>query len=300
MSKVENLFNALREDEESVFYAADQITKNLINRAKKSHYPRDNVFVNIYNEDKNLKQEVVSSSCLPLTTPFILRKGNVDRSTLYSFKGPFEALQADIADIRFLAKPAVNPHYCLLFVDLFTNMTHTYPMKKRKQLANKTAEFYEDIESQHSNQSQKMRLQTDLEFQQNTIKHLNEKYNVEMHSTKLREGKAFAAEQKIREFKKILLKSKIIIKDKGSDGGERLNPKEIIRKATSNMNKKLCQCTTLHLKQFLKKVLIQKPAVNFNKYTIFIDLTQLANDTTEKKNILQKLTNKKGDNYEIH
>ena len=37
-------------------------------------------------------------------------------------------------------------------------------MKKRKQLANKIAEFYEDIESQR-NQSQKMRLQTDLEFQ---------------------------------------------------------------------------------------------------------------------------------------
>ena len=179
-------------------------------------------------------------------------------------------------------------------------MTYTsYPMKTSKELANKIAEFYGDIESQRSNQSQKMRLQTDLEFQQNAIENLNEKY-VEMYSTKLREGKAFAAEQKIREFKKILLKSKRIIKDKGSDGGERLNPKEIIRKATSNMNKKLCQCTTLHLKQFLKKVLIQKPAVNFNKYTIFIDLTQLTNDTTEKKNILQKLTNKKGDNYEIH
>ena len=58
-----------------------------------------------------------------------------------------------------------------------------------------------------------MRLQTVLEFQQNTIKNLNEKYNVEMYSTKLREGKAFAAEQKIREFKKILSKSKRIIKD---------------------------------------------------------------------------------------
>ena len=163
MSKVENLFNALRKDEESVFYAADQITRNLINRAKKSYYPKDNVFVNIYNENKNLKQEV-SSSNLFLTTPFIPQKANVDRSTLYSFKGPFEALQADIADIRFLAKSAVDPQYCLLFVDLFTNMTYTYPMKKRKQLANKIAEFYEDIESQR-NQSQKMRLQTDLEFQ---------------------------------------------------------------------------------------------------------------------------------------
>ena len=45
-----------------------------------------------------------------------------------------------------------------------------------------------------------MRLQTDLEFLQTEIKKLNEKYNVNMFSTKLRGGKAFSAEQKIREF----------------------------------------------------------------------------------------------------
>ena len=53
-----------------------------------------------------------------------------------------------------------------------------------------------------------MRLQTDLEFLENEIKKLNKKYNVEMFSTKLRGGKAFAAEEKIREFKKLLFKSK--------------------------------------------------------------------------------------------
>ena len=53
-----------------------------------------------------------------------------------------------------------------------------------------------------------MRLQTDLEFKQNQIKKLNDEFDVEMFHTKVRGGKAFAAEQKIREFKKILLKSK--------------------------------------------------------------------------------------------
>ena len=73
-----------------------------------------------------------------------------------------------------------------------------YIFYEKKKTANKIAEFYEDIECLHSNQSQKMRLQTDLEFlefQQNAIENLNKKY-VEMYSTKLREGKAFAAEQK--------------------------------------------------------------------------------------------------------
>ena len=54
----------------------------------------------------------------------------MNRSTLYSFKGPFEVLQADIADNRFLGKLAVDPKFCLLFVDLFTFMIYTHPIKK--------------------------------------------------------------------------------------------------------------------------------------------------------------------------
>ena len=57
-----------------------------------------------------------------------------------------------------------------------------------------------------------MRLQTDLEFLQNEIKKLNKKNNVDMFSTKLRGGKAFAAEQKIREFKNCFLKVNVYIK----------------------------------------------------------------------------------------
>ena len=51
-----------------------------------------------------------------------------------------------------------------------------------------------------------MLLQTDLEFKQNQIKKLNDEFNVEMFHTKVWGGKAFAAEQKIREFKKKFIK----------------------------------------------------------------------------------------------
>ena len=47
-----------------------------------------------------------------------------------------------------------------------------------------------------------MRLQVDQEFQQNEIKNLNKKYNVEIISTKIHGGKVFVAEQKICELKK--------------------------------------------------------------------------------------------------
>ena len=46
-----------------------------------------------------------------------------------------------------------------------------------------------------------MRLQVDNEFQQVKIKDLNEQSNVEMFPIAVRRGKAFTAEQKIRELK---------------------------------------------------------------------------------------------------
>ena len=77
-----------------------------------------------------------------------------------------------------------------------------------------------------------MRLQVDLEFQQNKIKKINQKYNVEMFSSKNRGGKAYAAEQKIREFKKILFRIKKTYKRLK----KRLNSTKLIKKAVENMN----------------------------------------------------------------
>ena len=71
-------------------------------------------------------------------------------------------------------------------------------MKKRHLLSRKMEIFYKEIQAKRK--TNKMRLQTDLEFRQNEIKNLNKKYNVEMFPTRVRGGKAFAAEQKIREF----------------------------------------------------------------------------------------------------
>ena len=77
-----------------------------------------------------------------------------------------------------------------------------------------------------------MRLQTDLEFNQNKIKELNKKFDVDMFHTQLHGGKAFAAEQKIRELKKILLRIKRFEKLRK----KRIRPNELIRKAVQNMN----------------------------------------------------------------
>ena len=95
---------------------------------------------------------------MPLATSFIEKRSNIHRSTLYSFSKPFEALQTGIADIRFLTKSAVDPKYCLLFVDLFTSKIFVYPMKNRSLLARKMELFNNDIKDKRTGG---MRLQTD-------------------------------------------------------------------------------------------------------------------------------------------
>ena len=121
------MFRNLQKNPRSIFYSVGNLSNSLLNKAKKSTYDKDKVFVSLYNEleDKNFYQ----NNNLPLVTPFINKRSNIDHSTLYSIGKPFELLHADIADLRFLAKSAVDPKYCLLIVDLFTSKIYVYPMK---------------------------------------------------------------------------------------------------------------------------------------------------------------------------
>ena len=181
--RIQSLFKTLENDPKSVFDRVENLFKTIIDKAKKSVYDKNKVFV----------------------IPFVEKKSNIDQSTLYSISKPFELLHADIADLRFLAKSTVDPKYCLLVADLFTSKVYVYPMKNRTLLAKKLEILYNDLQSKWSG---KMHLQTDLEFNRNKIKELNKKNDVDMFHTRLRGGKKFPAEQRIRELKKIILRSK--------------------------------------------------------------------------------------------
>ena len=229
IKRTENLFNSLQKNTNSIFYlAGNTITKTLINKASKSVFAKDQLFVNLYKQLED-KTKFKNTNLLPITTPFYESKSNVDHSALFSISKPFELLHGDIADTRFLAKSAVDPKYCLLMVDLFTSKVYVYPMKNRSLLAKKLKLFYDDIQKKRTGL---MRLQTDLEFKQNEILKLNNDYDVEMFHTKVRGGKAFAAEQKIGQFKKLLLKGKRLEKE----SKKRLKPLQLIANVTKNMN----------------------------------------------------------------
>ena len=72
-------------------------------------------------------------------------------------------------------------------------------MRSRKQTLQKLNQFYDEIKSKRKKKT--MRLQVGNEFQQVKNKDLNDKCGIEMFTTSVKGGKAFAAEQKIRELK---------------------------------------------------------------------------------------------------
>ena len=100
-------------------------------------------------ESENTKAKI------PFYTHFVEQRKDIDRSSaLYSIKAPFELVHADVADIRFFSKSAVDPKYCLLAVDLFTSKTYVYPMKSRNLLARN---FSIEIFNRKDNRSQKIK-----------------------------------------------------------------------------------------------------------------------------------------------
>ena len=54
----------------------------------------------------------------PTRTDYV-EKREIDRSTLYSFDGPFQLLHAHVGNLEFLGKNATIPQYVLVVVDLY-------------------------------------------------------------------------------------------------------------------------------------------------------------------------------------
>ena len=70
--RIQNSFKTLQNDPKSVFYSVGNLSKTIINKAKKSVYDKDKVFVNLYEklEDKNFHNK----ETVQLVTPFLKKK----------------------------------------------------------------------------------------------------------------------------------------------------------------------------------------------------------------------------------
>ena len=267
--QLKNLYKKLLENENSVLFAVNKINVRILNRLKKSSYEKDQVFYRLFKKlEQNEEEEEKEEIQVPFYTPFVQQRKDIDRSSaLYSINGPLQFFHADLAYLQFFAKSAVDPRYALVCVDLFTSKVYIYTLRTKNNLFKKVEEFYKEIDDKRMDE--KMRLQVDLEFQQNKIKELNKKYNVDMFSTKNRGGKAFAAEQKIREFKKILFRIKKTYKRLN----KRLNSAKLIKKTVQNMN------NTKSIKYGLEPEIIEKRSLtddNFREKFDFYRLKQVS------------------------
>ena len=95
-----------------------------------------------------------------------------------------------------------------------------------------------------------------------------------MFHTQLRGGKAFAAEQKIREFRKISLRSKRFQKMKK----KRMKPNELIKKATQNMNETISTKYGFSPETIEKRSLNPKDGKYFQEIYDFVRLRKIENN----------------------
>ena len=187
-------------DDTSALFTEEKITQHFFKKLKKSSYSKDKELVNLITNIENLTEiNETDKEIIPLWLDYV-EKCDIDRSGLHSIEGPFRLVHADVGSLEFLGKTMTHPKHCLAVVGSFTSKIYTYLMKSRRLLAKKLNEFYIEVAQKRNNK--KMRLQVNQEFQQNEIKQLNKKLQVEMFSTKVRGGKAFTSEQNIGELKK--------------------------------------------------------------------------------------------------
>ena len=206
MDELRKIFNRLEVDSKSVLFIQDQINDKLLKKLKKSKYKKDKEFVNSFHLSVDKKTDLNKKDhgrySIPIKAEYVKKSDDIDCSTLYSIQAPFNLLHTDVGDLRFLGKSAAGLKYCLLLVDLFTSKVYVYGMKNRPLIPLKLEKFYKEVANKRKNK--KMRLQTDLEFNQRKIFALNKKHNVDVLPTAVPGGKAFVAEQKLRELKKRL------------------------------------------------------------------------------------------------
>ena len=206
LQEAKNIFEKLKTDLKSILFSIDKINVKLLKKLKRSPYIKNKRLLKLIDFLENNIEEI-NDNKVPIRVDYV-EKREIDRSTLYSFDCPFQPLHADVANLEFLGKSTSVPNYALLIVDVYSSKVHVYPMRSRKQILKKLEQFYIDVQNERKNKN--TRLQVDNEFQQVKIKDLNDKFNVTMFTTSLRGGKAFAAEQKIRELKSRTSKLKAI------------------------------------------------------------------------------------------
>ena len=104
------MFNTQQIDSKSVLFTIEKLNQKVLNKLKKSSYVKDKEFFNLFSLLENKDDlDKIKKVFIPIKATYVEKGDDIDRSTLYSFTGPFELLHADIANLEFLGKSAAEP-----------------------------------------------------------------------------------------------------------------------------------------------------------------------------------------------
>ena len=131
----------------------------MLKKLKKSSNSKHNLLLRLINL---AEQKINDENKVPTRIDYV-KKREIDRSTLYSFDGPFQLIHADLGNLEFLGKSATTPKYALLAVNIYLSKFYFYPMGSRKQTLQKLNQFYDKIKIKRKKKT--MQLQVCNEFQ---------------------------------------------------------------------------------------------------------------------------------------
>ena len=105
LQEAKNIFEKIKTDPKSVLSSEEKIDKRLLKKLKKSSYGKDNLLLKLINLAENDIDQINKTNQIPTTTDNVKNR-EIDRSTLYSFDGPFQLVHADVPNLEFLGKLA--------------------------------------------------------------------------------------------------------------------------------------------------------------------------------------------------
>ena len=97
LQKTKSIFLSLKTDPNSVLFSEEKIDTRLLIKFKKSKYAKDSLLLKLLSLVENKLED---EEKVPTRFDYV-EKRETDRSTLYSFDGPFQLTHADVGNLEF-------------------------------------------------------------------------------------------------------------------------------------------------------------------------------------------------------
>ena len=128
LEEAKNIFENLKTDTKSTLFSEEKLNMRLLKKLKKSDYSKDKLLLKLINLIENDIGQITQAKegQIPTRLDYV-EKREIDRSTLYSFDGPFQLIHADVAKLEFFGK------------------VYVYPVYSRKQILQRLEQFYKEV-----------------------------------------------------------------------------------------------------------------------------------------------------------